>query len=109
MAMSDHAHVEQHAPAGATTKVFMVVWLALLALTAIEVFLAYIHTPLTIMLTLLIGLSVIKAVLIIGYFMHMKFEKVSLMMTLFPMLVFCILMLLVFMPDAQRALDLRPR
>ena len=107
--MSDHAHVQQYAPAEATTKVFMVVWFALLALTAIEVFLAYIQTPLAIMLTLLIGLSVIKAVLIIAYFMHMKFEKMSLIMTLFPMLVFCILMLFVFMPDAQRALDLRPR
>jgi caa(3)-type oxidase subunit IV len=107
--MSDHAHVEQHAPAGVTAKAFMVVWIALLVLTGIEVFLAYIHTPLLIMLTALIGLSVIKALLIIGYFMHMKFERMSLVLTLFPMLVFCILMLFVFMPDAQRAFDLRPR
>ena len=106
--MSDHA-LEQHAPAGATTKVFMVVWIGLLVLTGIEVFLAYMHTPLVMMLTLLVGLSVIKAVMIIGYFMHMKFEKVSLMVTLFPMLVFCILMLFVFMPDAIRSLSMRPK
>jgi cytochrome c oxidase subunit 4 len=107
--MSDHAQAEQHAPAGATTKVFMAIWIALLVLTGIEVFLAYMHTPLVLMLTLLIGLSVIKAVMIIGYFMHMKFEKVSLMVTLFPMLVFCILMLFVFMPDAVRSLSMRPK
>jgi cytochrome c oxidase subunit 4 len=107
--MSDHAQIEHHAPAGATTKLFMMVWIALLVLTAIEVFLAYIHTPLVIMLTVLMGLSVIKAGLIIAYFMHLKYEKFSLFLILFPMLIFCILMLFVFMPDAQRALDFRPQ
>ena len=87
----------------------LMVWVALLMLTGIEVFLAYIHTPLVIMLTVLMGLSVIKAGLIIAYFMHLKYEKFSLFLVLFPMLVFCIMMLFVFMPDAQRALDFRPR
>ena len=82
---------------------------ALLVLTAIEVFLAYKQVPLVIMLTVLLGLSVVKAALIIAYFMHLKFERFSLFLTLFPMLIFCILMLFLFMPDAQRALDLRPR
>ena len=36
------------------------------------------------MLTLLVGLSVIKAALIIAYFMHLKFERFSLFLTLFP-------------------------
>lgn len=107
--MSEHAHAEAHAPEGATTKLFMVVWIALLVLTAVEVLLAYVQTPLLIMLTVLLGLSVIKAGLIIAYFMHLKFERFSLFLTLIPMLVFCILMLFVFMPDAQRSLDLRPQ
>jgi cytochrome c oxidase subunit 4 len=107
--MSDHAHVEAHAPEGATTKLFLMVWAALLVMTGVEVYLAYIHTPLLIMLTALMGLSVVKATLIIAYFMHLKFEKFSLFMVLFPMLIFCILMLFVFMPDAQRALEFRPR
>ena len=107
--MSEHAHAEAHAPEGATTKIFMMVWIALLALTAVEVFLAYIHTPLVVMLTVLMGLSVAKAYMIIAWFMHMKFEKRSLVITLFPMLIFCILMLAVFIPDAQRSLELRPK
>ena len=94
---------------GMAGTLFLVVWAALLVLTGIEVFLAYIHTPLVIMLTVLMGLSVIKAGLIIAYFMHLKYEKFSLFLVLFPMLVFCIMMLFVFMPDAQRALDFRPR
>lgn len=92
-----------------TAKQFIIVWVGLLVLTGIEVFLAYMHVPLTIMLVALIGLSVIKAWLIIAWFMHLKFERFSLFVTLFPMLIFCILLLFIFMPDAQRAMDFRPR
>ena len=62
-----------------------------------------------IMLTALIGLSIIKAALIIAYFMHMKFERLSLFLTLFPMLVLCILLLFITIPDASRILELSPR
>ena len=57
--------------------------------------------------TVLVGLSVLKAALIIAYFMHLKFERFSLFLTLFPMLIFCILMMLTFMPDSMRALLMR--
>ncbi len=58
------------------------------------------------MLTALLGLSIIKAALIIAYFMHLKFERLSLFLTLFPMLILCIiLMLLMFMPDSSPADD----
>ncbi|MBM3813126.1 MAG: hypothetical protein FJW20_16000 [Acidimicrobiia bacterium] len=106
--MSAHGHTEQHAPEGATTKLFLMVWIGLLALTLIEVLLAYLQTPLLIMLVVLIGLSTIKAAMIIAYFMHMKFEKFSLAVTLFPMTVFCILMMFVVVPDAMRSLSMRP-
>ena len=53
-------------------------------LTGVEVFLCYKQLPTLIMLTLLVGLSVIKAALIIAYFMHLKFERFSLFLTLFP-------------------------
>ena len=72
-----------------------------------QVFLAYEQVPTLIMLTALMGLSVIKAALIIAYFMHLKFERFSLFLTLFPMLIFCIIMMLVFMPDSMRALLMR--
>lgn len=91
-----------------STKLFSIVWFWLLALTAVEVLLAYVQVPLGIMLTTLIGLSVIKAALIIAYFMHLRFERLSLVLTLVPMLVICICLLLVFFPDSFRALNLRP-
>jgi len=103
--MSDHSEAVEHV--GGTTQGFIYVWVALLAMTAIEVFLAYEQLPTLIMLTALMGLSVIKAALIIAYFMHLKFEKFSLFLTLFPMLVLCILLMMIFMPDSIRAMIMR--
>jgi cytochrome c oxidase subunit IV len=93
---------------GATTKTFGIVWIALLVLTGVEVLLCYEQLPTLIMLTLLVGLSVIKAALIIAYFMHLKFERLSLFLTLFPMLIFCILLMLIFLGDATRIPGMRP-
>jgi cytochrome c oxidase subunit 4 len=93
---------------GATTKSFVVVWLILLLFTGIEVFLTYEQVPVLIMLTALLGLSVVKAALIIAYFMHLKFEKFSLFLTLFPMLIICIILMFIFMPDSMRLLNMRP-
>ena len=105
--MSDHslAHIDE-AEHG-TIKSFTVVWVILLVLTGIEVLLAYEQINPVIMLTILVGLSVIKAALIIAYFMHLKFERFSLFLTLFPMLIFCILMMMVFMPDSMRLVLMR--
>ncbi len=93
---------------GASTMTFAKVWVVLLFLTGVEVFLAYEQVPTMIMLTILIGLSIIKAALIIAYFMHMKFEKLSLFLTLFPMLIFCIVLMLIFLGDATRLPNMRP-
>lgn len=105
--MSTHteelAHVE-----GAGTITFVKVWITLLVLTAAEVFLAYEQVGVILMLTILVALSIIKAALIIAYFMHLKFERLSLFLTLFPMLVFCILLMLIFLGDASRLPFMRP-
>ena len=91
-----------------SVPMFAKVWAALLVLTGVEVVLAYLQTPLVIMLTVLLGLSVIKAVLIIAYFMHLKFERLSLFLTLFPMLIVCIALMLMFLGDAYRIPAMRP-
>jgi cytochrome c oxidase subunit IV len=105
--MSDHSLTTIDEAEHGTIKSFVTVWLLLLFMTGIEVLLAYEQINPVIMLTALIGLSVIKASLIIAYFMHLKFERFSLFLTLFPMLIFCIIMMLVFMPDSMRALIMR--
>jgi caa(3)-type oxidase subunit IV len=84
------------------------VWGALLALTAIEVVLGYrqVFQPVR-MLEALIILSVIKSALIIGYFMHLKFEKALMRWLLVFAVVGCfIIMYFFFFPDAGRVRDL---
>jgi cytochrome c oxidase subunit IV len=103
--MSEHAETPEHV--GGTTQSFVYIWIALLVMTGVEIFLAYEQVPTLIMLTSLLGLSIVKAALIIAYFMHLKFEKMSLFLTLFPMLVLCIILMLIFMPDSMRALHMR--
>ena len=101
-------HTEEVAHIGGTTVTFAKVWIVLLVLTGIEVLLAYEQVPTLIMLTIFVGLSVMKAALIIAYFMHMKFERFSLFLTLFPMMIFCIVLMLIFLGDATRVPLMRP-
>jgi cytochrome c oxidase subunit 4 len=99
------AHAEEHF--AGSNKLFMWIWAWLLILTAIEVFLAYKPMAIHFMLTILMGLSIIKAALIVAYFMHLKFERLSLILTIVPMLVACICLLFVFFPDSFRSSGLR--
>ncbi len=106
-----NAHATAAAPHGeATARTYVWVWVWLVAITGVEVFLAYKNLRPDLMLTMLLGLSIIKAALIMAYFMHLKFEKFTLVLWLVPALVFCICMLLIFFfPDSFRLLHLRPR
>jgi cytochrome c oxidase subunit IV len=84
------------------------VWGWLLILTGVEVFLAYEQLPLRVMLVLLMGLSLVKAALIMAYFMHLRFEKRTLILTLIPALIIVASTLAVFFPDSLRLLHMRP-
>ena len=97
----EHAH-------GGSNRENVVIWGILLGLTAIEVFLAYIHLDLTLMLIILMGLSIIKAALIVAYFMHMKFEQLSFILTIVPILVVLLCLFAVLFPDSFRIQRLRP-
>jgi cytochrome c oxidase subunit 4 len=86
---------------------FFWVWGALLVMTAIEVYLTYQNMEPIKMLTILMGLSLIKAALIIGFFMHLRYE-ISLMkwLTMCSVIGCLILMTIFFFPDARRILSL---
>ena len=103
--MNAHAEAEDHF--AGSNRLFMSVWIWLLLLTGIEVFLGYIHLPVIYMLVILMGASIIKAALIVAYFMHLRFERLNLVLTIVPAVVICICLLLVFFPDSFRARELR--
>ena len=83
-------------------KPMYLVWIWLLIITIVEVLLAYFHVPVTIMLIALLGMSFVKASMIVAWFMHLKFERVSLVLTLIPAAVMCMLLMNVVWPDSIR-------
>ena len=104
--MTTQAISEQEHFAG-SNRLFVSVWIWLLVLTGFEVFLGYIQLPIIYMLVILMGASIVKAALIVAYFMHLRFERLNLVLTIVPALVICICLLLVFFPDSFRSKELR--
>jgi cytochrome c oxidase subunit IV len=59
--MSAHGHAElTHEHSVGTTRLFSIVWVWLLLLTAVEVFLAYERLEVHLMITILVGLSLVR-------------------------------------------------
>ena len=92
------AHEEHFA---GSNKLFTSIWVCGFSADPDRDLLAYKPMPIHFMLVVLLGLSLIKAALIIAYFMHLKFERLSLILTIIPMLVVCICLLFVFFPDSS--------
>jgi cytochrome c oxidase subunit 4 len=104
--MTEHA-VDGEVHFAGSNKLFFSVWFWLLLLTGFEVFLGYIQLRVSLMLVILMGASIIKAALIVAYFMHLRFERLPLVLTIVPAVVICICLLLVFFPDSFRSQELR--
>jgi len=102
-----HAAPVEEVHFAGSNRLFMMVWVWLLVLTGFEVFLGYIRLNVVLMLVILMGASIIKAALIIAYFMHLRFERLNMILTIVPAVVICICLLLVFFPDSFRAKNLR--
>jgi cytochrome c oxidase subunit 4 len=89
------------------SKVIFSVWFALLGMTVLEVFLAYRSLSLQAMFILLMGLSILKAGLIIAYFMHLRYEQPSLVVTLIPALVYVLIMMTAIFADSRRLAQMK--
>ena len=97
-----------HSNTGGGLGLYFGVWFGLLALTAVEVLLAYVQIlSLKGMVMVLMALSLVKSWLIVSFFMHLKSERTSLVLTLIPSVVVVIALLFVFFPDSLRLLELR--
>jgi caa(3)-type oxidase subunit IV len=106
-AAEGHAGHGEHEFEG-TNRLFITVWVALLLLTALEVLLAYEQVDPALMLVIVMGASIIKAALIMAYFMHLRFERLSLVLTLVPAMVVCLCLMMIIFPDSKRLLHHRP-
>ena len=78
---------------------YMAVFYWLLALTIIEVAVVYAHLPKISMVIALVLLALTKAFLVAWYFMHLRSEKVALMMMVGVPLLLLVDLLIGLMPD----------
>jgi len=106
--MNTQAHAEE-AHAGASVGTNIGIWVGLVLITFLEVFLAYEELQPSVMLSILVVLSVVKAAMIMSFFMHLKYEKLGLVLLLIPATIFCLAMMFIFFfPEAFRLLQMRP-
>ena len=77
--MSDHAATsmtDDHAvDIDKHVRVYITVFVALMALTIITVAVSYLHLPLPMAITVALLVAIIKGSLVVGYFMHLISEK----------------------------------
>jgi heme/copper-type cytochrome/quinol oxidase subunit 4 len=92
---------------GPTLKVYVAVWMGLIAIVAIEAWLAYAHVSPGKLIATLLVLAVIEAAVALRYFMHLKYEVPLLFWTLIPGLLFTFVMMNQFWADASRLNTLR--
>ena len=76
------------------------VWAALLILTVAEVAIIYMPLPRMVTVISLIGFALAKAALVAAYFMHLKFERVPLMLVVLSPLLLSAILYIGLVPDA---------
>jgi len=93
-----HEHVslesEEKAHSALNTKMIWKVFWILLGVTVFEVGISFTSIPKSILLYVFVGLTIVKAYYIVGFFMHLKFEKVPMMYSL--LLPFLLIIYLIF-------------
>ncbi|MGH7850115.1 MAG: cytochrome C oxidase subunit IV family protein [Thermodesulfobacteriota bacterium] len=81
--MSTHSHAEGHHIT--SNKTYIIVWAALMVMTAITVYVSYINFG-TLNIVIALVVASIKATVVALYFMHLKFEdSITWVFALFPL------------------------
>jgi cytochrome c oxidase subunit IV len=96
------------AKSGNVIAKYLPVYFVLLAIAGLEVFLAYRHFSVGVLLTLLLALAFCGGGLAVMYFMHLMEERRSLFLTLIPATIFVLLMMNMLWSDSFRLLHMRP-
>ncbi len=71
----------------------------LLALTILEIAVIYMPMARLFIIILLVGSALVKATLVAMYFMHLRFERITLAMIAVTPLIICLFLILMLLPD----------
>ena len=94
--------------AGGGLATYLVVYVCILILAALQIVVAYQNIDGRQMLLVMLALAVVQAGLAIAYFMHMKTERRNLALFLLPATVFVLVMMNMIWSDSFRLLNMRP-
>ena len=87
---------------------YLPVYFGLLAIAALEIFLAYRNLAIGTLLVILLALAVCGAGLALMYFMHLAQERPSLFLSLIPATIFVLIMMNMIWSDSYRLLHMKP-
>ncbi len=88
-------------------KFYVILWLGLLCIVAVEVMLTYAGLSERSLVIALLALAVIEAAVALMYFMQLKYERPILFWSLIPTLVFVLVLFNHLWPDAFRLTSMR--
>ena len=89
-------------------KTDVIVYLCILALSGVQVALAYQNAPGAQLLVRMLAVALIQAGLGVTYFMHLRDEQRNLRLALIPATIFVMLMMNMIWSDSFRLLHMRP-
>lgn len=86
---------------------YLVTWFWLLVITVLEVGIVLVHVPKAVLAISLVTLALMKAALIMGYFMHLRYERLSLIYAVVAPLFLAVILFFALAPDAVNVLRSR--
>ena|SRR5690349_16286972 len=93
---------------GDSLTMYLVVYVVILAISGIQILVAYQHIDVYRIFIRMLLLAIIQAGLAITFFMHMRSEKRTLALFLLPATVFVLAMMNMIWSDSFRLLNMRP-
>jgi caa(3)-type oxidase subunit IV len=104
--MAEHTHVqgEQLGAVHAPIRTYLTVWGWLFVLSAIAYFVDIVHVTGWLKTVLLTVLALMKAGLIMAFFMHLRFERLNLIYAIVAPLILLVAMLAGLVPDGVSVL-----
>ncbi len=78
---------------------YWMIWLYLFVLTVIEIAVIYMPLAKVVIVILLVGLACSKAALVAMYFMHLRFERLTLGIIALTPFILCVFLILMLFPD----------
>ena len=89
-------------------RIYAVTWFWLFAITVVELAIVLMHVPKLILATALVIMALLKAWLIVAYFMHLRYERLSLVYAVIvPMVFLAVILWTGNFPDALNVFNLR--